>query len=178
MLYSIFLNCICGVMVDMLLKQRYGFVSTLGAQIILFHFCQYHLIKWQCQVNHNLYSVSWSNLSSFFKIVLMILNLQAFNCCSTSSVHQQCSKPCFSGNVWDRKSKLTTIGKKIFFSRSDSKSVTTDCHMAETEINGIHVRVIDSPSLMIKLDHIISSCFKNKNSQKTRKNKSMHLSRA
>lgn len=99
----------------------------------------------------------------------MILNLQAFNCCSTSSAHQQCSKPCFSGNVWDRKSKLTTIGKKIF--RSDSKSVTTDCHMAETEINGIHVCVIDSPSLMIKLDHIISSCFKNKNSQKTRKNK-------
>ncbi|XP_003458705.2 GTPase IMAP family member 3-like [Oreochromis niloticus] len=41
----------------------------------------------------------------------------------------------------------TILGKPVFFSRPSSKSVTRDCEIAETEINGKHVRVIDTPDM-------------------------------
>ncbi|XP_039902722.1 immune-associated nucleotide-binding protein 8-like isoform X2 [Simochromis diagramma] len=41
----------------------------------------------------------------------------------------------------------TILGKKHFFSKPSSNQVTTECQEAETEIKGIHVRVIDTPDI-------------------------------
>uniref|UniRef100_A0A3Q0SYV3 AIG1-type G domain-containing protein n=1 Tax=Amphilophus citrinellus TaxID=61819 RepID=A0A3Q0SYV3_AMPCI len=41
----------------------------------------------------------------------------------------------------------TILGKKGFMSRPSSKPVTTDFQKEETEINGLHVSVIDTPDI-------------------------------
>ncbi|KAM4534091.1 uncharacterized protein PAE49_022402 [Odontesthes bonariensis] len=41
----------------------------------------------------------------------------------------------------------TILRSKCFTSRVSSKSVTTECQMAEKQINGINVRVIDTPDI-------------------------------
>lgn len=41
----------------------------------------------------------------------------------------------------------TVLGKKFFKCKPSSKPVTTECQVAESKINGIHVRVIDNPDI-------------------------------
>ncbi|CAI5671065.1 unnamed protein product [Oreochromis niloticus] len=41
----------------------------------------------------------------------------------------------------------TILGKKFFMSKASSKPVTAECQEGETEINGVHVRVIDTPDI-------------------------------
>ncbi|XP_039902728.1 GTPase IMAP family member 7-like [Simochromis diagramma] len=41
----------------------------------------------------------------------------------------------------------TILGKKVFMSKASSKPITAECQVAETEINDIHVRVIDTPDI-------------------------------
>ncbi|XP_039902724.1 GTPase IMAP family member 8-like [Simochromis diagramma] len=41
----------------------------------------------------------------------------------------------------------TILGKKVFMSKPSSKPITEKCQEAETEINDIHVRVIDTPDI-------------------------------
>ncbi|CAI5671060.1 unnamed protein product [Oreochromis niloticus] len=41
----------------------------------------------------------------------------------------------------------TILGKKFFMSKASSKPVTAECQVAETDINGVHVRVIDTPDI-------------------------------
>ncbi|XP_035771055.1 GTPase IMAP family member 8-like [Neolamprologus brichardi] len=41
----------------------------------------------------------------------------------------------------------TILGKKHFVSKPSSNPVTTECQVAETEINDLHVRVIDTPDM-------------------------------
>ncbi|XP_024659575.2 uncharacterized protein LOC112435355 [Maylandia zebra] len=53
----------------------------------------------------------------------------------------------------------TILGKPVFFSRPSSQPVTKDCEIAETEINGKHVRVIDTPDMF---DDDIEEPVKNK----------------
>lgn len=39
------------------------------------------------------------------------------------------------------------LGQKRFASKPDSKPVTQECQVEETEIDGVHVRVIDTPDI-------------------------------
>ncbi|XP_035771058.1 immune-associated nucleotide-binding protein 9-like [Neolamprologus brichardi] len=41
----------------------------------------------------------------------------------------------------------TILGRKHFVSKPSSNQVTTECQVAETEINDLHVRVIDTPDM-------------------------------
>ncbi|XP_004572991.2 GTPase IMAP family member 7-like [Maylandia zebra] len=41
----------------------------------------------------------------------------------------------------------TILGKKFFKCKPSTKPVTTECQVAESKINGIHVRVIDNPDI-------------------------------
>lgn len=41
----------------------------------------------------------------------------------------------------------TILGGNFFFSKSSAKPITTKCQRKETEINGLHVQVIDTPDL-------------------------------
>ena len=52
----------------------------------------------------------------------------------------------------------TILGKKRFFSEASSNPVTKECQVAETEINGTCVRVIDTPDIF---DDEIKSSVKN-----------------
>ncbi|MEQ2312746.1 hypothetical protein AMECASPLE_034405 [Ameca splendens] len=42
----------------------------------------------------------------------------------------------------------TIFGNKRFLSKCSSKPVTTECQVEETTINGLHVRVIDTPDML------------------------------
>lgn len=57
----------------------------------------------------------------------------------------------------------TILGKKQFTSRTSSNPTTTECQVAETEIDGTRVRVIDTPDIF---DDEIKSSVKNKHVRK------------
>ncbi|XP_038592679.1 LOW QUALITY PROTEIN: GTPase IMAP family member 8-like, partial [Micropterus salmoides] len=57
----------------------------------------------------------------------------------------------------------TILGKKQFTSRTSSNPTTTECQVAETEIDGTRVRVIDTPDIF---DDEIKSSVKNEHVRK------------